>query len=106
MRQKHLYDTQMEVVISLPFLKNMKERAPQAGVIIKTRTPDEQPEASDDDSSAPIEACAEELIRAVHAKDAKAAAMAIKDAFEILDSEPHEEASHIEPHSYEASKED
>jgi hypothetical protein len=48
-----------------------------------------------------IHSCAEDLISAIHAHDIKAAAEAMKSAFEILDSAPE----HIEPHSYDAQKE-
>lgn len=85
----------------LPFLKNKNISAP--GITIKTRAPDEQPEAEEsNDSSAAIESCAQELIRAIHAKDVKAAAAALEDAFQILDSMPHEEGEHVEAHSYDA----
>jgi hypothetical protein len=39
---------------------------------------------------------AEDLIRAVHAKDAQAVADAMKAAFEIMEEMPHEEGPHIE----------
>lgn len=89
-----------EVVISLPFLKNIKERSNQVGVIVKTRAPDEKPDTQEGDPA--IEACAQELIDAVHAKNAKAAAQAIQDAFEILKSRPEETDEGPEPHSYDA----
>lgn len=79
----------------------MNKKPPQTGVIIKQRAPDTKPEESKTDDSG-IDACAEDLIQAIHARDVKAAAEAIKAAFEILDSEPHEEGSHSEPHSYDA----
>lgn len=71
---------------------------------MKTRAPDASPEAEDtDDSSAAIEACASELVRAVHAKDPTAVAEALKDAFEILQSMPsEEETNEPSPHSYDA----
>jgi hypothetical protein len=89
----------------LPFLK--KKEAPVAGIVIKTRTPDEKPaeEMSEvDDQMMAVESCAQELIRAVHARDAKAVAMALIDAFDILESLPHDEAKEdqVEPHSYDA----
>ena len=94
----------------LPFLK--LKQSPVAGLIMKNRAPDEheskeedkddeQPDESDD-SSAAIESCARDLIRAVKADDIKGVAEAIQSAFEILDSEPHVEGEHISPHSYEA----
>lgn len=75
-----------------------------AGLIIKQRTPDEVPEseADQDDPSASIHSCAQAIMDAIHSKDIKGLAEALKDAFEILDSEPHVEGEHIEPHSYEA----
>ena len=39
---------------------------------------------------------AEELISAVHSKDAHAVAEALKSAFEICEMYPHEEGKHIE----------
>ena len=85
----------------MPFLK--KKEAPIAGLTIKMRNPDEKPEQDEDDSSAAIESCAHELIRAIHAKDTRAAAMALKDAFDILESMPHEEEeSNIVPNSFKA----
>lgn len=87
----------------LPILKRLKE-APVAGLIVKTRAPDEKPQDESDDHSAAIEACARDLITALHAKDVKGVASAICSAFEILDSLPHEEGEHTNasPHSYDA----
>lgn len=79
----------------LPFLKNKHQ---QTGVIVQNRTPDE-PKDSEDQG---LMACAQDLIDAVHSKDAKRVASALKAAFEIADSEPHVEGEHVEPHSYEA----
>jgi len=83
-----------------------RQEAPAAGLIIKTRAPDESIESEDkDDPSAAHEACAHEIMKAIEAKDPKRLAEAIKDMFEILDSEPHEEGEHTSkpsPHSYEA----
>lgn len=61
-----------------------------------------QPELEPEDTeSLAIESCAMELIMAVHLKDIKAVAEALKNAFNILESMPHEEADHS-PHTYEA----
>lgn len=81
-----------------PIFKHLQK--PVAGVIVQQMRPsDEKPEA--DDQSAAIEACASELIRAVHAKDTKAVANAMADAFQILDSMPHEESNDTpSPHTY------
>lgn len=78
----------------LPFLKPKNQSV--AGLIIKTRASDspEAPEQDENDKSGAIEACSQALITAVHAKDVKAVSEALKDAFEILDSMPHEEGEH------------
>lgn len=68
----------------LPFLKS-KDVKSSPGVIVEQRKPDYP-----DDPAAPIDSCAQELIRAVHAKDVKAVAAAMQDAFEILGSQPEE----------------
>jgi len=39
---------------------------------------------------------AEDLVRAIHSKDHKAVAAALKAAFQILDAEPHVEGPHEE----------
>lgn len=90
----------------LPFLK-LKNK-PVAGLVIEHRKPGEkldelQYEA--DMHSEAIEACAQDLISAIHSKDIKAVADALYDAFSILDSMPHEEGEHTEPHSYESQNE-
>lgn len=87
----------------LPFLKKRQE-AGISGIQVKQRAPDEKPEAEEDKDAA-IHSAAQDLINAVHSKDPKATADALRSAFEICDSEPHEEGPHVEPHSYEASKE-
>jgi hypothetical protein len=78
-----------------------------SGILVKTREPDEKPESEDDkdDPSAAIHACAQDLVSAINANDVKAVAEAIQAAFEILDSMPHEEGPHVEPHSYAAQNE-
>ena len=51
-------------------------------------------EAKGDDMG--LEAAANDLIQAVHGKDAGAVVEALRNAFTILDSEPHEEGPHEE----------
>lgn len=67
----------------------------QTGIMVKERAPD-SPQEEQNDPDAPLEACANDLIDAVHAKDVKKVAQVLKDAFELLESQPHEEAEHIE----------
>lgn len=81
----------------LPFLKRKDQQI--AGLIIKNRKPDEKPESEQqDDKSAAHEACASALLKAIEMKDIKGIADALQHAFELMDSEPHEES----PHTYEA----
>ena len=77
----------------LPFLKPKR----QAGIMISERKPDggfaEQNEQAAEDQG--LEACADDIIRAINSKDSRELAAAIRAAFEILDSEPHVEGPHI-----------
>ena len=77
----------------LPFLKNKRK---ETGVIVQERSPD-SPEAPSDESG--LEAAASDIMAAISAGDAKALAGAIKAAFEICDSQPHEEGPHLESES-------
>jgi len=81
----------------LPFSKKDQSIS---GALMQKRHPDQKPQENQDDSSAGIEACAQEIIDAVEAKDAKRVAEALKDAFELLDND--DEAP--EPHSYDSQK--
>lgn len=72
----------------LPFLKHSKEGSMQGPVETIQREHDE------DSGFDMVEACAEDLIEAVHKKDVKAVAQALRAAFEICDSEPHQEGPH------------
>jgi hypothetical protein len=56
----------------------------------------EEEEESGEGNSQGLEAAAEDLIVAVGAKDAAGVAEALRNAFSILDSEPHEEGDHTE----------
>lgn len=73
----------------LPFLKVK----PQAGIMSSVRKPDGSSEM-ESDSNEGLSACAADLIRAIHSKDEESVASALKAAFEILDSQPHEEGPH------------
>lgn len=86
--------------MSLPFLKR-KDGPASAGIIIKTRAPDESSQDKDD-PNASHEACARDLYKAIQTGDIKGISEALQDAFTLMDSEPHEEGPHINPHSYDA----
>lgn len=73
----------------LAFNKNKEAITGAASEPIK-REPD-----SEDNKDYGLESCGQDLIDAVKAGNASAAAMAIKAAFEILDSQPHEEGPHV-----------
>jgi len=70
----------------LPFLKLKQEGSSSSPVEHEMREPD-----GDYD---PLHSAAEDLISAVHSKSVKAVAEALKAAFEICESEPHEEGPH------------
>lgn len=86
----------------MPFLK--KDQVPPVGIEIQTSEPDGS-EAQNDPDAGHL-AAASEIMDAIHSKDVQRLADALKDMFSMLDSEPHEEGEHIEPHSYDAQKED
>ena len=78
----------------LPFLKPKA----QTGVMVKTRQPDggQMPEENQDDDAG-LTACAEDLIKAVHAKDAAAVRSAFQSMCELLDKETPEESAPAQP---------
>lgn len=43
-----------------------------------------------------LESAAQDLLDAIEKKDTKALAIALRAAFELCDSEPHEEGPHLE----------
>ena len=69
----------------LPFLKHSQDASVSMPSDTITRKPDEEKEYD------VFEACAEDLINAIHSKDVKGVAEALKAAFELADSEPHYE---------------
>lgn len=78
----------------LPFLK---AKPKSAGVTTEYRAPDGgfQDEAPSNDLEG-LEACGEDLCKAIEAKDYKGIASALKAAFDILESAPHAEGPHTE----------
>lgn len=88
----------------LPFLKRKDSQI--AGIVVKHREPDQTVETNEEnDPRAAMKACARDLLRAMEAKDIDGLVDAIQAMFEIADSQPHVEGSHVEPHSYDAQNE-
>jgi len=84
----------------LPFLKNKQKEAAVSTPITINRKSDKPKENQVYDMA--IRACAEHMITEIQANDADGVADAMRSAFEILETLPHEEI----PHSYENQKED
>lgn len=70
----------------LPFMK-----AKVASAVTNAET---MPKEDNEASHPGMLAAAEDLIRAIHAKDIEAAASALHSAFQIADFMPHEEGEH------------
>ena len=75
----------------LPFLKRTKEASVSAPAQTIVRESDHEEELEHQ----PLDIIAEELIDAVHKKDAKLVADCLHAAFEMLDAMPHVEGEHI-----------
>lgn len=71
----------------LPFLKNQYEGSVSTPPDTIHREPDED---SEFDS---LEVAAQDLCDAIHSKDYKGVASALRAAFDLLESQPHEEGS-------------
>lgn len=70
----------------LPFLKRNQEASASAPVESLERKPDNEPEYD------VLESAVEDLFAAYKANDPKAGAAALRAAFELMESQPHEEA--------------
>lgn len=79
--------------MNIPFLKN-KQGAAQSIMTTKVRTPD-APETQEDESNQGLLAAARDLITACQAGDEKGVAQALQSAFDICESQPHEEGDHF-----------
>jgi ribosomal protein S20 len=69
-------------------------RDPIAALIIAHKKPMDEPESDEGEGVSHDEAmksCAEDFLKAIHDEDPDAVAEAMKDAFSILESMPHEE---------------
>jgi hypothetical protein len=73
----------------LPMLKRNKEASASGPIESVERKPDQEPEFDS------MEAAAQDLCDAIHSKDMKAIAAALRAAFELMESQPHEEGEHV-----------
>ncbi len=71
--------------MALPFL--LKHKRQDAGVITEHRPSDHEPESSEEG----IDACSKDILEAVSTNDVKRLSKALKAAFDIFESSPHEE---------------
>lgn len=72
----------------LPFLKRMQEGSASTPVESVERKSDHEEEYDS------LESAADDLIAAIHSKNSKHVAAALRAAFEMCDSEPHAEGPH------------
>lgn len=72
----------------LPFLKKSQDASVSMPIEPVTRKPD------DDSDYDGLHAAADDLIAAIHSKNTSGVAAALRAAFELCDSEPHEEGPH------------
>lgn len=85
-------------VTLIPIFKR-KDDGMNSGVMIKERSPDEQP--VDDSEYDGLESAMEELDKHLNRRDYKAAAECFRDAMELCKDSPESEES-SSPHSYDA----
>ncbi len=75
----------------LPFLKTRRESGISTTIRPRDTAPNDRQSPESEDNG--LAAAAEDLCRAIESKDYKGAAQALKAAFDILESQPHEEYS-------------
>lgn len=79
--------------MALPWLKHKHQAA---GISVQYRKPDENmAEGGEADQDHGLRAAAKDLMAAIHSNDSEKLMHALKAAFEILDSQPHEEGPHL-----------
>jgi len=80
----------------LPFLKSKQKMQSGISMPVEYRKSDSKSEDMPDEGSMALEMAAKDLMKGIHSSDHKLIASALRSAFEILDSMPHEEGPHIE----------
>ena len=78
----------------LPFFAKKKEASVSAPPSVIRREADEPLDMDDDEQM--LMHVAHELIESVHKRNTEHFILALRAAFQILDSEPHEEGPHLE----------
>ena len=78
--------------MAAPWMRKRQE----AGIITKYREPDIKEDGSSAPDDSALEACASDILAAIAGQDQKGLARALRSAFEVLESEPHEEPGEIE----------
>lgn len=73
----------------LPFLKKSQEAGASGPAETVMREPDMEEEPTEDFDS--LHVAAQDMLDAIHSKDAKALALAIQAAFDMCESNPFEE---------------
>ncbi len=84
--------------MALPFINKKKDAGGIATTLIEQRNPGNAPEEQNDEEYS-LDDCARDILDAIHNNDHEALADSLREAFEKLEQEPHEEAEHS-PHTY------
>lgn len=77
-----------------PFLKNMKEGSASTPTENVTREPDEEEGDEHDEDFDSLEVAGEDVMAAVHSKDAKALTTALRAFLDLYEMQPHTEGPH------------
>jgi hypothetical protein len=85
----------------LPYLQ--KPKSP--GVLVSNRKPDKKDEEDQEDSGGGMRAAAQDILKAIQDNDEQHLALALQNAFEIMDAAPHEEGPHTNDEDYESQNE-
>ncbi len=80
----------------LPWLKNKQIRSPGVSSVIRNPEGGTTEGSPAESESYGLEDCARKVLAAIDAKDARQLAGALKEAFETMEKQPHEEAEHPE----------
>ncbi len=92
--------------MALPFQNKKKDAGGIATAIMKNRSPEgdlsEQEPQEEQPEEYSLDQCAADILDAINHNDPIALADSLREAFEKLESEPHEEEGMPSPHTYES----